>query len=307
MLSRRSIRVKAMQVLFAKNRDKALELPDAIKLYWSSIDMTFEMFLLNLYLLIEIAKVSLEDEQTRKSKHIQKDSDRQFQAKLYKNKIISTLSENKALSAKFKKLDFEDSVDKDMIQKIYSYLVKEESYISYLDKQTGIEDDIEMLLELYRFCRANEFFNELMVDHFYIWSSEKSIVIGAIKKVLKKDNLEDTFYMDHYPDKLTTKIFGEALLVKTNELEDSLNAMIVPNLENWDKDRVTILDMILIKMAITEFLHFETIPPKVTLNEYVELSKNYSTEKSKEFVNGVLDKILKELEEAGKIQKTVSE
>ena len=307
MLSRRSIRVKAMQVLFAKNRDEALDLPKALKLYWASIDQTFEMFLLNLYMLIEVAKGSLEDELTRKSKYLPKADDKQFQAKLFRNDIMSFLVNNKKLNQKFEALDFKNTVDNDMVQKIYSYFSKEEQYINYWNSNTTLDDDIEMLLELYRFCRANEFFNEMMEDHYYMWSNEKSIVIGTVKKVIKDKSLEDSFYLEYYPDKETTKEFGEALLIKTDESEESLNKMIVPNLQNWDKDRVTILDMILIKMAITEFLNFDTIPPKVTLNEYVELSKTYSTEKSKEFVNGVLDKILKELEEEGRINKTVTE
>ena len=305
MLSRRSIRVKVMQVLFAKNRDKDLTFPDAQKLYWTSIDQTFNMFLLNLYVLIEVAKISLEDEKTRNSKYLPNDEDRQFKAKLYNNVIISKLDSNEHLKSRFEKLDFGNSVDNDIIQKIYSYFSKEQSYIDYWNKETVEKDDVEMLLELYRFCRASEFFNEVLEDHFYMWSSEKSIIIGAAKKVIKDTKMSDQFYMEYIPEKVTTKAFGEALLGQTNKDETELDAMIVPTLKNWDKDRVTILDMILIKMAITEFLHFETIPTKVTLNEYVELSKSYSTEKSREFVNGVLDKILKELEEAGRISKTV--
>jgi N utilization substance protein B len=296
-----------MQVLFAKNRDKALKLPAALKLYWTSIDQTYEMFLLNLYVITEVARVSLEDEVTRKSKYLPSDEDHHFQAKLFRNNVITRLAENKSLSLQFEKLNFGESVDTDIIQKIYTYFAKEESYLDYLNKETTVKEDIEMLLELYRFCRASEFFNELLTDHFYLWESEKSVIIGAVKKVLKRKDMKDDYYLEHKPDKITTKEFGEALLLKTDEIDEELNKMIIPNLKNWDKDRVTILDMILIKMAITEFLHFETIPPKVTLNEYVELSKSYSTEKSKEFVNGVLDKILKELEDQDRIVKTVME
>jgi N utilization substance protein B len=307
MLSRRSIRVKAMQVLFAKNRDKDLKLPEALKLYWSSIEQTYELFLLNLYVLTEIARVSLEDEETRKSKYLPKDADQHFHAKLFRNKIITHLANNKGLAVKYGKLGFQEMVDRDIVQKIYSHFAREESYINYWSRETSLDEDIEMLLEMYRFCRASEMFNEVMTDHYYLWSSEKSIVIGSVKKVLKNTQLESDFYEEFYPDKPTTREFGETLLKKTDELEEELNTMIIPKLKNWDKDRVTILDMILIKMAITEFLNFETIPPRVTLNEYVELSKNYSTERSKEFVNGVLDTILKELEEQGRIQKTVTE
>ncbi len=292
-----------MQVLFAKNRDEALKLSETIDLYWKSVDNTFEMFLLNLYLLLQITRAALEDEVSRKKKYLPTDKDKQFTSKLFKNVIMSKLEANPMLQAKFKKLKFEETVDKDLTDKIYSYFAKNEIYTEYLEKDTKTADDIEMLLELYRFCRQNEMFNELMLDNYYNWESEKSIIIGAIKKVLKDEKPGDNFFNEFYPEDITTRDFGEKLLIKTVEEEEKFNKLIIPNLKNWDKDRVTILDMLLIKMAIAEYMYFETIPAKVTLNEYVELSKNYSTEKSKEFVNGVLDKIFKELEATGAYNK----
>ncbi|HAQ37670.1 MAG TPA: transcription antitermination factor NusB [Saprospirales bacterium] len=303
MLSRRSTRVKVMQVLFAKNRDEALKLSETIDLYWRSVDNTFEMFLMNLYLLVQITRAAREDEASRKKKYLPTDKDKQFKAKLFNNPIITKLDGNRGLNAKFAKLKFEEIVDKDLTDKIYSYFSKEQMYIDYTDRETTIKDDIDILLELYRFCRQNEMFNELLMDHYYNWESEKSIIIGAIKKVLKEERPTENFYNDFYPEDITTRDFGEKLLIKTVEDEDKFNKLIIPNLKNWDKDRVTILDMLLIKMAIAEFMNFETIPAKVTLNEFVELSKNYSTEKSKEFVNGVLDKIFKELDATGKYNK----
>lgn len=114
---------------------------------------------------------------------------------------------------------------------------------------------------------------------------------------------EGSFYEEHQPDEETIKDFGLFLLTKTYEEDAVLEEMIKPVLENWDSERVALIDMILIKMGIIEMLNIKTIPAKVTLNEYVELSKQYSTDKSKEFVNGLLDKILKELMERGQIVK----
>jgi len=292
-----------MQVLFAKNRDEALKLSETIDLYWRSVDNTFEMFLLNLYLLMQIARAAKEDEASRKKKYLPTDKDKQFKAKLFMNAAITRLESNQLLNAKFKKLNFDEYVDKDLTDKIYSYFSKEQIYTDYIEKETSKKDDVEILLELYRFCRQNEMFNELLLDNYYNWESEKSIIIGAVKKVLKEEKPEESFFNEYYPEEITTREFGEKLLIKTVEEEEKFNKLIIPNLKNWDKDRVTILDMLLIKMAIAEFMFFETIPGKVTLNEYVELSKNYSTEKSKEFVNGVLDKIFKELEATGKYNK----
>ncbi len=109
--------------------------------------------------------------------------------------------------------------------------------------------------------------------------------------------------MEHYPDEETCKQYGEFLLNKTFSDNDALLKLIEPVLKNWDADRVAILDMIMLKMALCEFIYCPTIPTKVTLNEYVELAKSYSTSKSKEFVNGILDKLLSDLKSKSLIVK----
>ena len=129
------------------------------------------------------------------------------------------------------------------------------------------------------------------------------MVIGALKKYLKAQPQENGFFETFYPDDETTKEFGEMLLKETCGNDSSLQEDITPVIKNWDQERVAVLDMILLKMAVTEMIQCKTIPEKVTINEYVEISKKYSTPKSKEFINGVLDKMYKDLEDAGKISK----
>ena len=142
-----------------------------------------------------------------------------------------------------------------------------------------------------------------MEDAYAEWVDDKSLIIGAIKKSLKKLPAEDNFFLKFFPEDETIKDFGLELLEHTFEHNKALLEYIKPTLKNWDHERLAVLDMILLKMAITEFIHFPTIPTKVTLNEYVEISKTYSTPKSKDFINGILDKILQELDADGKIQK----
>ena len=173
----------------------------------------------------------------------------------------------------------------------------------YLSSESTNEDHVEILLELYRFCRKNEVFNEIMDDRFCGWTDDKSLVIGALKKTLKILPKSGPIYEEHIPDDDTVEVFGKFLLENTHKQDQELEALINPVLENWDSERVALIDMILIKMGVVEMTNFKTIPAKVTLNEYVELSKTYSTDKSKEFVNGVLDKLLKQLDSEGKIVK----
>ena len=293
-----------MQVLYAQNRDESLDFNATMKEYWKKIDDSFHLLLFSLYNLIQITKIASEDQEKRKSKHLPTELDKKFTSKLWDNPMIQALVKNKTIQTKFEKLYFAQKVDKDHFKTIYYEFVKEEAYTTFLTNETTNDENLEMLLELFRFCRRNELFNEIIEDHYANWEDDKSLIIGTIKKVLKALPSEDeNFIMEHYPDDETTKEYGEFLLSATLKEDKTLLEYIIPVLQNWDADRVAILDMIMIKMALCEFMYCPTIPIKVTLNEYVELAKNYSTSKSKEFVNGILDRLLQDLKAKGNIVK----
>ena len=291
-----------MQTLFALNCDGELTFVNAKQSYWKSVGRSFNLLLFNLYVMTEITSVALEDGKKRKSKHLPSDLDKIFTPKLYNNELIQSLVNSSALQREFKKLEFLDKVDVDLFKKMYKGFSKKEEYETYLKDPDGSHLDI--LLELYRYCRSNDLFTEIMEDSFVNWNDDKSLVIGALKKCLKSlPSQDEKFFKSHFPDDETVKEYGEELLTRTHQEDEALLELIKPLLKNWDHDRLAMIDMILIKMAITEMMHFETIPTKVTLNEYVEVSKMYSTPKSKDFINGVLDKILKDLSDEGKIVK----
>jgi N utilization substance protein B len=304
MLSRRNVRVKVMQVLYAQSRDESLDYNATNKEYWKKIEDSFELLLFSLYNLIQITKTATDDFEKRKAKHLPSEVDKLFTPKLWANPMIQALVKNKVIQQKFEKLHFAQKVDKDHFRSIYFEFVKEDSYTQFLSKETTNDENLEMLLELFRFCRKNELFNEIIEDQFANWEDDKSLIIGTIKKVLKILPTDDeNFIMEHYPDQETSKDYGEFLLSKTFKEDSVLLDMISPVLQNWDSERVAILDMIMLKMAICEFLYCPTIPTKVTLNEYVELAKSYSTSKSKEFINGILDRLLQDLISKGRIVK----
>ena len=303
MLSRRSIRVKVMQALYSQIRDKELKNDDVIKFYHDSVRGTVELFLLNLYLIIEMTKVSVEDETKRVSKYLPTEDDKLFKSTLYHNAIIKGLVNNKNLKQRFEALGFGEVIDSDIIRKLYKSFSETELYVDYWRNRISQTNDEEILLELYRYLRASEVFVELVDDKYYQWSSEKSVVIGTVKKILKRDDFEGDFIEPYYPTDETIIDLGEKLLKKCLSINDDLEKYVIPNLLKWDKERIANVDMIFIKMSLAEVLYFESIPCNVTLNEYIELSKEYSTDKSKEFVNGVMDKVIKDLQEQGVIHK----
>lgn len=304
MLSRRSVRIKVMQLLFAMDRDSDLKINECLEVYKKQIAASYELFLFNIEVLQRVAQLSTEDFDKRKLKHIKSDQDNKFTDKLFSNPTIQSLINNKSLQKEINKLKESCSVDDDFYKKMYTNFSKLEEYNTYVYGETDTAADREILLELYRMCRKDEFFNDIMHDNFSSWVDDKSLVVGAVKKLIKAyPGSDDDFYKQFVPDDETTKEYGEALLLKTYQNDEEYLALIKPILENWDHERLAIIDTILLKMALCEMLSFETIPTKVTINEYVEIAKNYSTAKSKEFVNGLLDKLMKELESSGQIKK----
>ncbi len=304
MLSRRSVRIKVMQLLYANSTDEALNQKGCEQRYWRMIDQSYDVFFFTLFVLVQVAKMAADDESKKKAKHLPTEADKAFSAKLCENDLIRSLRDNPELNKAFEKKSFNAIIDRDLIRKVYHEFAKGDAYAEYLSKESNNEDHLEILLELFRFCRKSELFNDIIGDQYLNWIDDKSLVIGSIKKVFKALPIEGvTFLKEYFPDDETVKDYGESLLKRTLMGDQALLEQIQPILTNWDHERLAIIDMILLKMAACEMLEFPTIPAKVTLNEYVEVAKSYSTDKSKEFVNGVLDKLMKELIESGKLNK----
>ena len=305
MLSRRSVRVKVMQFLYAMDRDVDLDASVVIKRYAERIDTSFELLLFNIYILREITRLSIDDKRKRKAKHLPTELDKIFTAKLFKNDVVQCLVNDKYLNGKVDKYEFGSKLDKDYFKKLYTEFSATEPYADFLrQEEVNNENSVEILLELFRFCRQSEFYNDVIEDHYSAWIDDKSLVIGATKKILKalpsdKKDVLSTYY----PDDETVNEYGAALLERTIQEKSVLEEIIKPMLKNWDHERLAVIDTILLNMAVCEFLFFESIPTKVTLNEFVDISKEYSTPKSKEFINGVLDQVLKHLDSEGKIKK----
>ncbi|MDA9774443.1 transcription antitermination factor NusB, partial [Saprospiraceae bacterium] len=287
----------------AMSRDETLDLKSAVVAYNKSVRSTFDLYILSMYAFTKICRVATEDEENRKNKYIPTEADKIFTAKLYENPIIQYLANSKFLSSKADKLHFSNVASADFAKKVYGDFSKEEAYIEYLAQEIPNDGHKDLLLELFRFCRKSEYFNDVLESAYINWIDDKSLVIGTVKKTLKGLPADHNIFEDHLPDPEIVDEFGKELLELTCEEDDELLEYVKPVLENWDHERLAIIDMILIKMALVEFMNFKTIPVKVTLNEYVEISKIYSTPKSKEFVNGILDKLLKKLQSENKIQK----
>lgn len=303
MVSRRSVRIKVMQLLYSQSRDEQITKSQLLKAYDDSVESSFELLMFTLYIFVSTARCAVDDEQKRKVKHLPNEEDLYFSARFFNNPLLQSLATNPDLVKAFTKYKFASKVDHDFYQRQYNEFAKSKAYKTFLSTEHSAEADMEILLELFRFLRKDEYFNEVVEDHFVNWYDDQSLVIGAMKKVIKALPVEGSFLDEHYPDKETAEEFGKTLLEKVCVNEPFIRTLVEPTLKNWDPERVAVIDMILLVMAVAEFLFFPTIPTKVTLNEYVEVSKLYSTPKSKDFINGILDRLMKTLKAEGKIQK----
>ena len=292
-----------MQVLYAMNRDKELTPAKAMLLYKNNIKQSFDLYLFNLRQFINIADYAKTVVKKAKEKYRPTEEDLAFQPILSDNPLIQSLHDNEGLSKIFQRNKIKEKIKEYNTKVLYREFAKTEVYQEYLKNENTEEDHRKALLQLFKTMVANEVFEDSLDENFLFWDDDKSLVVGAMKKTIKGLPTNTDFYEAFRPTDETVKEFGETLLHKVTSENKMLLDLIEPTLKNWDAERVAVIDMILLKMAVCELVSFPTIPTKVTLNEFVEISKLYSTDKSKDFINGILDRLLKKLDKEGKIIK----
>lgn len=304
MLSRRNVRIKVMQMLYSMSRDQRFDYDSAVKLFRKKVDVSFQLYLLNVLYLIKFAEYARVDAENRSAKLLPSEEDKRFTPKLYDNPLVQSLIRNNAFQQYLRTYKLEAQIDVDLVRATYTAFAKNELYEAYLAADENSFDEVrQLLLALYKEATSNESFEETMEDFSMQWVDDESLVVGSLKKTIKALPADEDFYLPYKPGKETTVEFGEHLFKLLHDSDEELLQIIEPSLKNWDADRVAVIDMILLKMAVCELLHFPTIPAKVTLNEFVEISKMYSTDKSKDFINGILDRLMKKLQSDGRINK----
>lgn len=293
-----------MQLLYSLDRDPGVNQNEILNRYDKAVEMAYESLMFNLFLMMEITHQAVVDRDTRQNKLRPDSDDLVWNAKLFENSLVASLFQNKALRKYFEDKSFSARVDQDLLLKMFNTFSRTPEYKKYVMNDVDEAGHREYLLSIYRDLRKNEIYEEMVDDQYSFWQEDKSLVIGAFKKIIKQlPDADERFFDEYLPDHDTVVDFGRRLLEITMEQEETLEQLIEPTLKNWDMERLAVLDVIIIKMALVEFLYFPTIPTKVTLDEYVDISKEYSTPKSKDFVNGILDKLMKTLAEEGKIKK----
>lgn len=304
MISRRNIRVKVMQTIYALRNEegKTLRLGDASRLLTKHFDQTLALFTWQIYVLVEVSRFAEADAHHRASKHRPTEDDLSVKTKISGNELLWKIIESpfyKAVVTRYKPELNEETGD--CVKRIYNRLTESSPYQLYNTIQERDKKNEREILEFVYtdLMLADEDFTEFAEELFNNWDDDSDMLRLLIMAYLQKPNaykLDDMISLDK-------REFAKVLLQTTEDRKEQLKEYITPKLRNWDVDRIATLDMIIMEMATCEFLYFETIPAKVTINEYIDLAKEYSTIQSGQFVNGILDNIRKELDTEGKLHK----
>lgn len=307
MISRRIIRTKVLQVLYAYYSAEEKSINNTEKELFFCIHKAYDLYHYLFYLVIEIADYAENRIEIKKNKHQPTYEDLHPNTKFISNQVIDQLRNNRQLIAYLdqKKLHWKDNPE--LIKELYLLMTDSESYIGYMnDKTRSYLDDRKFIEKLFNkvILVSEDLYNVLEEKSIY-WNDDVEFVISMISKTLKRfHELSDAnqklmpLYKDEEDRQFTKDLFRKAILN-----HDELRDLIREHSKNWDVERIAFMDILIMQLAITEFLYFPTIPTKVSLNEYIELSKFYSTEKSRNFINGILDKTLKDLKRTEKVNK----
>jgi transcription antitermination protein NusB len=302
MISRRNIRVKVMQTLYTVSTLETEVKPgEPQKILQRHFDQTRQLFLYLSYCIIEVARYSETDSHNRAGKHLPTREDLNVNTKIAGNEIAWKIMESPSWQAFTKSDKTAFLADKELIRKLYLDLAETPEYKTYIGRQSRDKKDEREILEFIfdKLMLQNETFTSHIEENFTNWDDDGEMVIQLLMAYLQKPGSYD-FAELISKEKLE---FARNLLKTVLEKSDHLESFIIPKLKNWDPERIALLDMVIMKMGVAEFLYFETIPPKVTINEYIDLAKDYSTPQSGQFVNGILDNVHKEMVQQGKMQK----
>jgi N utilization substance protein B len=303
MISRRNIRVKVMQLLYMMEAADSTPVTgqQPVQLLQRQIDKSRELLVYLIYFITEVARYAETDAQQRASRNLPTQEDLNVNIKIAGNQLLWQILENESFRKAVENELPQKLIDRNLLKKIYTELTGTDKYKAYIaveGRDKAAEKDILKTIFM-QLMLPNENFIAHLEEHFNNWDDDAEMMDQLVLNYLQKPAaypLQDILSAEKWD-------FAKNLLTTTLEKKDFCLEMIKPRLKNWDSERIAALDMILMRMGLCELLYFETIPTKVTINEYIDLAKEYSTPQSGQFVNGILDNIHKELLDAGKIRK----
>ena len=309
MLNRRHLRIKVLQMLYSYfNDEDSTDISLAEKNLLNSIERIYDLYIYLLLSFPVVREVALNKQDERKKKLRPTKEDLYPNLKFVDNKIISLITKSVDLNqlSENRKINWDNDEKREIYRKIFIEIEKSEVYFEHMNNdEKGFEADRNFLIQLFKAEIANSpLIYDFFEDEDIHWMDDIDLACSMIIKTIKNTK-EDTFdIMPLYKANDDEKAFICTLLKEIIK-KDAENELMIENLvENWEFERIAKMDVLLLKMARTELQYFETIPTKVSINEYIEISKYYSTPNSNVFINGILDKSVNLLSKENKINKS---
>lgn len=308
MLNRRHLRIKVLQALYAYFQSDEDSLKRTENELMTAVDRIYDLYLYLLLSFGELKELAEHRIEENKKKILPGEDDLNPNRKFVDNRVIQKLQDSYELriASEDRSVNWIGDENREMFRKMFMAMREGETYFTFMNNGVdGFEEDISFAIAVFK----NDIANSPLLYHFF---EEKSIhwiddidlacsmVIKTLKSVTEEERVD---IMPLYKDKEDEQDFMRTLLRKTISMDSENLALIDDLTKNWELDRIARMDILLLKMAITELQVCKNIPKKVTLNEYIEISKFYSTPKSHSFINGILDKAVDRLEKENKISK----
>jgi len=306
MLNRRYLRIKVMQALYAFFQHENQDVYKGEKELFNSIEKIYDLYAFLLMLLIEIRDFAENSSEEAKNKKLPSQNDLVPNTKFLNNRLIKQLAVNMTLSKESSNRKLSWQNEPELIKKIFNNIKASEEYEKYLSDEHSYKSDKDFIIDMYKKHIAEfESLVYLFEEKSIYWVDDLRLVNIMVLKTLEsfKEDANEHFsllplYKDEDDKSFVQELFRRTIL--NNEMNEKL---IGDKTKNWEVDRIAMMDVLLMKMAISEVLHFPSIPVKVTLNEFIEISKLYSTPKSKLFINGILDKLIADFKDQKKYTK----
>jgi len=307
MISRRQLRIKALQSLYAYYTTGSEDMKRSEKELHFNIEKAYELYHYLLLLIIDVMLYAESRIEIARNKRIPTQEDLHPNTRFINNRLIEQLRNNSQLLRFVEQHKLNWANHPELIKEVYTRLIESEEYEAYMNgEEPGYVEDKRLVTFIYtHIIYTSERLDSILEEQSIYWNDDLEFITSMIVKTFKKfkeDDGPDKLLMDLYKNKEDTdyvvRLFRQTILHRDEYVE-----YIKQNTRNWDLDRIAFMDILIMQIAIAELIAFQSIPTKVTLNEYLEISKFYSTNKSNVFINGVLDKVLMQLKEEKKISK----
>jgi transcription antitermination protein NusB len=314
MLSRRFLRIKVMQAVYAFQQEGPESISAGEKQLVASLDKLYELFIRQLSLIIEVADFARRRIEENRLKQLPTPEDLNPNLRFTENRFIAQLANNREYLRRYNAYKINWVDEEEMIRKFYNLMREDEAYITYMNKPevTYTDDKQLVIMVILRIFSESDLLRSYFDERNIFWTEDFDTAVMMVDKAIRGFRASDDEFAslptllkdENHSEGSEDMDFVKRLYRKTLVNNDSLNKVISERAANWEIDRIAVIDTILIKMAITELIEFPSIPVKVSLNEYIELSKEYSSPKSKIFINGVLDKLIADYKDQGIIKKS---